>query len=363
MPELTRADVEAALKQVIDPYLEQDLISAKAIKQITIDAGRVAVDVVVGYPGQGSKAAMITKIKDAVSAATGAKDIAVAVSWKIEAHSVQKGLKPLPAIKNIIAVASGKGGVGKSTVAVNLALALSIDGANVGVLDADIYGPSQPRMLGVKRKPESKDGRSIEPVEAHGLQSMSIGFLIDEETPMVWRGPMVTQALEQLLKETNWRDLDYLVIDLPPGTGDTQLTLAQKVPVSGAVIVTTPQEIALLDARKGLKMFEKVDVPILGIVENMSTHICSHCGHEEHIFGEGGGSRLAKENNVPFLGALPLDIRIREETDGGKPTVVAEPESRIAQIYRDIARRVAAKLSLQRRDYAGKFPNIVIQNT
>src|ERR1051325_4951730 len=222
MPELTRADVEAALKQVIDPYLEQDLISAKAIKQITIDAGRVAVDVVVGYPGQGSKAAMITKIKDAVSAATGAKDIAVAVSWKIEAHSVQKGLKPLPAIKNIIAVASGKGGVGKSTVAVNLALALSIDGANVGVLDADIYGPSQPRMLGVKRKPESKDGRSIEPVEAHGLQSMSIGFLIDEETPMVWRGPMVTQALEQLLKETNWRDLDYLVIDLPPGTGDTQ---------------------------------------------------------------------------------------------------------------------------------------------
>jgi ATP-binding protein involved in chromosome partitioning len=363
MSDVARADVEAALQQVTDPYLEQDLVTAKAVKQIAIDGGRVAVEVALGYPAQGSKGALAATIKERIAAIPGVSDVQVTISFKLDSHSVQKGLKPIPGIKNIIAVASGKGGVGKSTVAVNLALALAIEGAKVGILDADIYGPSQPRMLGVKRKPESKDGRSIEPIEVHGLQAMSIGFLVDEETPMVWRGPMVTQALEQLLKDTNWNDLDYLVIDLPPGTGDIQLTLAQKVPVAGAIIVTTPQEIALLDARKGLKMFEKVDVPVLGVVENMSTHICSQCGHEEHIFGEGGGSRLARESGVTFLGALPLDIRIREETDGGKPTVVAEPESRIALIYRDIARRVAAKLSLQKRDYAGKFPNIVIQNT
>jgi ATP-binding protein involved in chromosome partitioning len=253
--------------------------------------------------------------------------------------------------------------VGKSTVAVNLALALSAEGAKVGILDADIYGPSQPRMLGVKTKPESKDGRSLEPIQAYRLQVMSIGFLIDEETPMIWRGPMVTQALEQLLKDTNWKNLDYLIIDLPPGTGDIQLTLAQKVPVSGAVIVTTPQDIALLDARRGLKMFEKVDVPVLGIVENMSTHICSKCGHEEHIFGQGGGQRMAEQYGVDFLGALPLDIRIREETDNGQPTVVTDPDCPISQIYRDIARRVAAKLSLQKKDFTAKFPNIVIQNT
>jgi ATP-binding protein involved in chromosome partitioning len=271
-------------------------------------------------------------------------------------------LKPIDNIKNIIAVASGKGGVGKSTTAVNLALALAEEGAKVGVLDADIYGPSQPRMLGINAKPESKDGKTLEPMVGYGMQAMSIGFLIDEETPMIWRGPMVTQALEQLLNDTNWADLDYLVVDLPPGTGDTQLTLAQKVPVSGAVIVTTPQDIALLDARKGLKMFEKVEVPVLGIVENMSIHICSNCGHEEHIFGQGGGASMAQQYNVDLLGALPLDIRIREETDGGKPTVVAEPESRISQIYREIARKTAAKLSLQAKDYAAKFPNIVIQN-
>jgi len=252
--------------------------------------------------------------------------------------------------------------VGKSTTAVNLALALAVEGAKVGVLDADIYGPSQPRMLGINGKPESKDGKTLEPMEGYGLQAMSIGFLIDEETPMIWRGPMVTQALEQLLNDTNWADLDYLVVDLPPGTGDTQLTLAQKVPVSGAVIVTTPQDIALLDARKGLKMFEKVEVPVLGIVENMSTHICSNCGHEEHIFGSGGGASMANQYHVDLLGSLPLDIRIREETDGGKPTVVAEPEARISQIYREIARKTAAKLSLQAKDYAAKFPNIVIQN-
>jgi ATP-binding protein involved in chromosome partitioning len=275
---------------------------------------------------------------------------------------VQKGVKHLDNIKNIIAVASGKGGVGKSTMAVNLALALSAEGASVGMLDADIYGPSQPRMLGVHGKPESLDGKSLEPMVSYHLQAMSIGFLIDEETPMIWRGPMVTQALQQLLNDTNWKDVDYLVVDLPPGTGDIQLTLAQQVPVSGAVIVTTPQDIALLDARKGLKMFEKVEVPVLGIVENMSIHICSQCGHEEHIFGEGGGQRMAEQYNVDFLGGLPLDKRIREETDAGRPTVVAEPESRIAMIYREIARRTAAKLSLKSKDYAARFPQIVIQN-
>jgi ATP-binding protein involved in chromosome partitioning len=284
------------------------------------------------------------------------------MSWKVVAHSVQKSLKPIDNVKNIIAVASGKGGVGKSTTAVNLALALSAEGARVGILDADIYGPSQPRMLGITGRPESSDGNTLEPMNSYHLQAMSIGFLIDEETPMIWRGPMVTQALEQLLNDTNWSDLDYLVIDLPPGTGDTQLTLAQKVPVSGAIIVTTPQDIALLDARKGLKMFQKVEVPVLGIVENMSIHICSQCGHEEHIFGSGGGQSMADQYGIDLLGSLPLDIHIREETDSGKPTVVAQPDSRATAIYREIARKTAAKLSLQAKDYAAKFPRIVIQN-
>ena len=284
------------------------------------------------------------------------------MGWAIQAHSVQKNLKPMENIKNVLAVASGKGGVGKSTTAINLALALSAEGATVGVLDADIYGPSQPRMLGISGQPESEDGKSLEPMTSHGLQAMSIGFLIDEETPMIWRGPMVTQALEQLLGDTRWRGLDYLVVDLPPGTGDVQLTLAQKIPVSGAIIVTTPQDIALLDARKGLKMFRKVEVPVLGVVENMSLHICSQCGHEESIFGTGGGESLAQENDVELLGQLPLDRRIREETDSGNPTVVAEPDGRISQIYRDIARRAAARLAAQAKDYSAKFPRIVIQN-
>jgi ATP-binding protein involved in chromosome partitioning len=284
------------------------------------------------------------------------------ITNKIIAHSVQKGVNPINGVKNIIAVASGKGGVGKSTTAVNLALALSAEGANVGILDADIYGPSQPRMLGISRQPESKDGKSLEPVISYHLQSMSIGYLVEEDTPMIWRGPMVTQALEQLLKDTRWTNLDYLVVDLPPGTGDTQLTLAQKIPVSGAVIITTPQDIALIDARKGLKMFEKVNVSVLGVIENMSIHICSKCGHEEHIFGQGGGLRMAQESEVDFLGSLPLDISIREQTDDGKPTVVAEPDGRIAQIFREIARRVAAKLSLQAKEYTTKFPTIKVVN-
>lgn len=362
MAELTKEQVEAALTQIQDPYIGKDLVASNTVKNIEIDGGNVNVSVELGYPAKGIKDDVATEIEEKIREA-GAESVEANVSWSIEARSVQKSLKPLENIKNVIAVASGKGGVGKSTTAVNLALALSMEGANVGVLDADIYGPSQPRMLGVSGQPKSSDGKSLEPMESHGLQAMSIGFLIDEETPMIWRGPMVTQALEQLLNDTRWRGLDYLVVDLPPGTGDVQLTLAQKIPVSGAVIVTTPQDIALLDARKGLKMFEKVEVPVLGIVENMSIHICSECGHEESIFGEGGGARMAEESGVEMLGALPLDIHIREQADGGNPTVAAMPDSRIAEIYREIARKAAAKLASQSKDYSAKFPKIVIQNT
>ena len=362
MAEVTQSQVEEKLASYVDPYLEKDLVSSKCIKEIGVDGDTVSVQVVLGFPAGGYHEKLAGSLKQLVESIDGISTANIDVSSKVAAHKVQKGVKHIDNIKNIIAVASGKGGVGKSTTAVNLALALSAEGARVGILDADIYGPSQPRMLGVSGKPESKDGKSLEPMNSYHLQAMSIGFLVDEETPMIWRGPMVTQALQQLLNDTNWDDLDYLVVDLPPGTGDTQLTLAQQVPVSGAVIVTTPQDIALLDARKGFKMFEKVEVPVLGIVENMSIHICSNCGHEEHIFGEGGGQRMSDQYNVDFLGALPLDIRIREETDSGKPTVVAEPDSRISQIYREIARRTAAKLSLKSKDYAARFPQIVIQN-
>ncbi|MCP5419821.1 MAG: iron-sulfur cluster carrier protein ApbC [Gammaproteobacteria bacterium] len=363
MTEISRLQVEMAIKEYIDPYLEKDLVAAKSIKSIDIAGDRVTVGVELGFPAAGYKDALSAELQKLIAALPGVNSAQVDCHVKIVSHEVQKGLKPLPGVKNIVAVASGKGGVGKSTTAVNFALALSAEGATVGILDADIYGPSQPRMLGAQLRPESRDGKSLEPITSHGLQSMSIGYLIDEETPMVWRGPMVTQALEQLLKETQWRDLDYLVIDLPPGTGDTQLTLSQKVPVSGAIIVTTPQDIALLDARKGLKMFEKVSVPVLGVVENMSTHICSHCGHEEHIFGEGGGKRMAEQYQITFLGALPLDIRIREDADNGTPIVVADPDGPIAQNYREIARHAAAKLALQSKSYSQKFPNIVIQNS
>jgi ATP-binding protein involved in chromosome partitioning len=362
MAELTKERVEAAMKEYVQPDLDRDLVSAKCVKGIDIEGDQVRVKIELGFPAKSVAEQVKTAVADKVKAVAGVGMVQVDLSWRVVTHSVQKSLKPIDNVKNIIAVASGKGGVGKSTTAVNLALALSAEGARVGLLDADIYGPSQPRMLGITGKPESKDGNSLEPMNSYHLQAMSIGFLIDEETPMIWRGPMVTQALEQLLNDTNWSELDYLVIDLPPGTGDTQLTLAQKVPVSGAVIVTTPQDIALLDARKGLKMFQKVEVPVLGVVENMSIHICSNCGHEEHIFGAGGGARMAEQNGVELLGSLPLDIRIREETDGGKPTVVAEPDSRVSEIYREIARKTAAKLSLQAKDYAAKFPRIVIQN-
>lgn len=363
MADINQGQIESALKEMVDPYLNKDLVSAKCIKNINIDGGKVTIDVELGFPAKDYHDTLTSNIKDKVGVINGVKNVSVKIATNIVSRAVQAGVKPIKNVKNIIAVASGKGGVGKSTTSVNLALALSAEGANVGILDADIYGPSQPRMLGVSAKPESEDGKTLTPITSYHLQAMSIGFLIDEETPMIWRGPMVTQALEQLLRDTAWDNLDYMIIDLPPGTGDIQLTLAQKVPVSGAVIVTTPQDIALLDARRALKMFEKVEVPVLGIVENMSTYICSKCGHEEHIFGEGGGNRMADDYDVDFLGALPLDMRIRQETDDGKPTVVADPDSQISQTYREIARRTAAKLALMKKDYAAKFPNIVIQNS
>ena len=360
---VSELQVQTALKEVIDPNTHKDFMATKSAKNIKIDGGNVSLDIVLSYPAKSVEESIKKLVADKLKSIDGVKDVKVSVSTKIVSHSAQRGVKLLPKIKNIIAVASGKGGVGKSTTAVNLALALSAEGAKVGILDADIYGPSQPMMLGITGRPESKDGKSLEPMEGHGLQAMSIGFLIDTETPMVWRGPMVTQALEQLLNDTQWGDLDYLVVDLPPGTGDIQLTLAQRVPVTGAVIVTTPQDIALLDARKGLKMFEKVGIPIIGIVENMSLHICSKCGHEEHIFGAGGGEKMCKDYDVEFLGALPLDIHIREQTDSGKPSVVADPNGRVSEIYKEIARRVAVKIGDLAVDHSAKFPSIVIQNT
>lgn len=363
MSTTTKDAVQQALAGYTDPNIGKDLVKAKCVRDIRIQGASVEVDLAMPYPCNGLHAQMRSDLSPLVTAIDGVDEVTFNFSSKIIAHSVQHGVKRMENVKNIIAVASGKGGVGKSTTSVNLALALSHEGAKVGLLDADIYGPSQPRMMGLSGQPESSDGKSIEPMTNYGIETMSIGFLIDEETPMIWRGPMVTQALEQLLNDTNWSDLDYLVIDLPPGTGDTQLTLAQKVPVSGAVIVTTPQDIALLDARKGLKMFEKVEVPILGIVENMSTHVCSECGHEEHIFGEGGGAQMAKDYDISLLGSLPLDISIRQQVDGGKPTVVSDPDGAISLRYREIARKTAAALANQAKDYSASFPNIVIQST
>jgi ATP-binding protein involved in chromosome partitioning len=341
-----KSQIEAILGQIIDPNTETDLVGGKAIKSIELDGDNCRVEIQLGYPAAGYFEELKQEVQAALASVEGLGQIDVAVSSQVKSHAVQQNLKPLAGIKNIIAVASGKGGVGKSTTAVNLALALKAEGATVGILDADIYGPSIPRMLGCQGQPESSDGKSLEPMVGHGVQSMSIGYLIEEDTPMIWRGPMVTQALEQLLNDTRWNDVDYLVVDLPPGTGDIQLTLAQRIPVSGAVIVTTPQDIALLDARKGLKMFEKVEVPVLGIIENMSIHICSQCGHSEHIFGEGGGARMSEDHGVDLLGALPLDIRIREQADSGFPSVAAMQDSQISSIYRNIARKTQGARSL-----------------
>ena len=359
----TESAVREALAGIQDPHCDQDLIGSGAVRGVGVDGTRVAVEIQLGYPAAGWHATLEAQVRQALEALAGVTQAVVTVTSRVHAHRVQKDLTPLPEVRNIIAVASGKGGVGKSTTAVNLALALQAEGATVGVLDADIYGPSIPKMLGLSGRPDSPDGKTIEPKRNHGLQAMSIGLLVGEDTPMIWRGPMVTQALQQLLNDTRWQGLDYLVIDLPPGTGDIQLTLAQRVPVSGAVIVTTPQDIATLDARKALQMFAKVEVPVLGIVENMAVHVCSNCGHSEHVFGAGGGQKMASQYDVPLLGSLPLDIHIREQADSGTPTVAADPGSALSLAYRDIARRTAARLSLQARNKAIAFPNIVMQNT
>jgi ATP-binding protein involved in chromosome partitioning len=355
----SEALVRRILAELIDAHTGGPLVDA--VRAIGVDGGRVSVDLQLGYPAAGAIEELTVRVRQALEADSAIESATVSVTSRVHVHKVQGTLAPLPNVKNIIVVASGKGGVGKSTVSANLALALQAEGAKVGVLDADIYGPSQPRMLGVSGKPESPDGKTIIPMQAHGLSVMSIGFLVEEDTPMIWRGPMVTQAMMQLLTDTRWEQLDYLIVDLPPGTGDIQLTLSQKVPVAGAVIVTTPQDIALLDARKALKMFEKVDVPVLGIVENMATHVCSNCGHEEHIFGEGGGERMAAQYAVPYLGSLPLDIRIREQSDGGTPTVVAMPDSELTARYREIARNAAGRLSRQPRNKSLGLGKIVVQ--
>ncbi|HVL76458.1 MAG TPA: iron-sulfur cluster carrier protein ApbC [Noviherbaspirillum sp.] len=359
---LTTDAVRTALAAVTDPNTGKDLVAGKSAKNIRIEGADVHVDVELGYPAKSQIEPIGAAVRAVLQTLPGVGRIEVNVYSKIVPHAVQRGVPLLPNVRNIIAVASGKGGVGKSTTAANLALALAAEGARVGLLDADIYGPSQPMMMGIKGQPESKDGKTMEPLENHGVQVASIGFMIDPDQPMVWRGPMVTQALQQLLQQTNWRDLDYLLVDMPPGTGDIQLTLSQKVPVTGAVIVTTPQDIALLDARKGLKMFEKVGIPILGIVENMSVHICSNCGHAEPIFGAGGGEKMGAEYGAEFLGALPLLLSIREQTDSGTPTVVADPEGQAAQIYKQIARRIAVKVAEKAKDMTSKFPSIVIKN-
>jgi ATP-binding protein involved in chromosome partitioning len=362
MAHLSENDVRGLLGAIQDPHAGTDLVSLGWVRGIGIDGGRVSVDLRAGYPLAGLKDALVADITTRLEAQASVEKAVVNLDWKVVPHAVQGDLKPLDQIRNIIAVASGKGGVGKSATAVNLALALQADGARVGVLDADIYGPSMPRMLGVSGAPQTV-GNRIVPQQAHGLQVMSIGFMVEEDTPMIWRGPMVTSALQQLLTETNWDSLDYLVIDLPPGTGDIQLTLAQKVPVSGCLIVTTPQDIALLDARKAIQMFRKVEMSVLGIVENMSTHICSHCGHEEPIFGSGGGARMAAQYGVPLLGQLPLDLRIREDLDHGRPTVVSAPGSELSSRYREVARNVAARLSLTPRSLSVALPQINIRNT
>ncbi|MDO9315811.1 MAG: iron-sulfur cluster carrier protein ApbC [Burkholderiaceae bacterium] len=349
-----------ALKTVIDPNTGKDFVSTKQLKNLRIDDGDVVFDVELGYPAKSQLPMLRKALIAAAKSVTGVENVSANLSSKIIPHAVQRGVQLLPKVKNIVAVASGKGGVGKSTTAVNLALALAAEGASVGILDADIYGPSQPMMMGLEGRPESADGKSMEPLKNYGVEVMSIGFLVEGDSPMVWRGPMATQALDQLLRQTNWGDLDYLIVDMPPGTGDIQLSLSQKVPLTGAVIVTTPQDIALLDAKKGIKMFEKVGVPILGIVENMAVHVCEKCGHVEHIFGEDGGKHLATEYKMDYLGALPLNLSIRVQADDGRPTVVSDPDGEIAGLYKAVARQVAVKIAQRAKDFSSKFPSITI---
>ena len=357
---LTEQALQAALQTVIDPNTGKDFVSTKALKNLQIKDSDVSFDVVLGYPAKSQIPALRKDLIAAAKTVAGVSNVSVNMSSVIAAHAAQRGVQLLPQVKNIIAVASGKGGVGKSTTAVNLALALAAEGASVGLLDADIYGPSQPMMMGIEGRPESEDGKTMDPLENYGVQVMSIGFLVDQDEAMIWRGPMATQALEQLLRQTNWRDLDYLIVDMPPGTGDIQLTLSQRVPMTGAVIVTTPQDIALLDAKKGIKMFEKVGVPILGLVENMAVHVCTQCGHIEHIFGADGGKKMAASYGMDYLGALPLNMQIRLQADSGKPTVVADPDGDVAAIYKAMARLVAVKIAVKAKDFSSKFPSIKV---
>ena len=368
MSEQIITQVTNQLHGVIDPYTNNKMTAGRALKTVTVDDAKVTISLVKGYPIETVTDELTSLIGDELKDIDlGGRSLDVVIDQKIISHSAQQGAKAVPGIKNIIAVASGKGGVGKSTVSANLSLALAASGAKVGVLDADIYGPSQPRMLGVTGKPEALENKMLVPMQNYGIKIMSIGFLVDDDTPMIWRGPMVTQALEQMLRGTSWNEdgeeIDYLVIDLPPGTGDIQLTLSQKVPVSGSVIVTTPQDIALLDARKAYKMFEKVDVPVFGVIENMSTHVCSSCGHEEAIFGANGAQKMADDYKLDVLGNIPLEMAIRELADSGKPTVVAQPESATAKRYEEIALKIAGKLSVKKKDFSAAFPNIVVENS
>ncbi len=362
MSEVTVTKIETAIRDKPIPFAGVDLRAARVAVEPAAGDENARVSITVGFPVADIAAQLADFLTGIICSATGASAVNVEVASQIRAHAVQGVLAPLPGVRNIIAIASAKGGVGKSTTAVNLALALTRQGARAGVLDADIYGPSQPKMLGLDgQQPVSKDGKTFEPLEAHGLQVNSVGFLVDNQTPVIWRGPMVIQALSQLVFSTNWHDLDYLIVDLPPGTGDTQLTLSQKVPLTGAVIITTPQDIALLDARRGLKMFEKVSVRVLGVVENMGVHICTACGHEEALFGAGGGQRLSDENGFPLLGQLPLDVRIQRATDCGEPTVVSDPDGPLAAKYLDIARATAVQIAAIPRDHRGAFPKIVVE--
>jgi ATP-binding protein involved in chromosome partitioning len=363
MPTVTESQLLEALKAVTDPQTGQDFVSTRQLKNLRIEGGDVAFDIELGYPGKSQAPALRDALAAAARSVPGVSQARINVVSRIVSHAVQRGVQLLPGVKNIVAVASGKGGVGKSTTTANLALALAAEGATVGILDADIYGPSQPMMMGLSGRPESLDGKTMEPLENHGVQVISIGFLVEPDQAMIWRGPMATQALEQLLRQTHWRELDYLLVDMPPGTGDIALTLSQRVPLTGAVIVTTPQDIALLDARRAVEMFNKVGVPILGIVENMAVYACPNCGHTEHIFGAEGGQRMAAQYGVPYLGGLPLTMRIREQADSGRPTVVAEPEGDIAATYRQIARRVAVQIAQKAKDFSAKFPTISVSKT
>ncbi|MCW8200059.1 iron-sulfur cluster carrier protein ApbC [Verminephrobacter aporrectodeae subsp. tuberculatae] len=357
---VTEQSLLAALSRVQDPHTGKDFVSTRALRDLRIDGSDVAFDVELGYPAKSLLPELRRSLVAAAKGVAGVGNVSVDIRTRVIAHAVQRGVPLLPQVKNIVAVASGKGGVGKSTTAANLALALAAEGASVGVLDADIYGPSQPMMLGINRRPESADGKTMEPLENYGVQVMSIGFLVDQDEAMIWRGPMATQALEQLLRQTRWRDLDYLIVDMPPGTGDIQLTLSQRVPMTGAVIVTTPQDIALLDAKKGIRMFQKVGVPILGIVENMAAHVCGRCGHVEPIFGADGGKKMAADYGMDYLGALPLSMDIRLQADSGRPTVVADPDGEAAQIYKKVARSVALKIAEQAKDFSSRFPTISV---